>query len=109
MGRQHEGHRHKILRGIAERFYHAALIHLKFVHIHPLWDGNGRSARLLEKWLLSHSLNSRAWKIQSEKYYKEHLEEYYQTINLGVNYYELDYDKCLPFLLLLAKSLEEDS
>jgi len=94
---------------IAERFYHAALIHLKFVHIHPLWDGNGRSARLLEKWFLSHSLNSRVWKIQSEKYYKEHLEEYYQTINLGDNYYELDYDKCLPFLLLLAKSLEEDS
>lgn len=94
---------------IAERFYHAALIHLKFVHIHPLWDGNGRSARLLEKWFLSHSLNSRAWKIQSEKYYKEQLDEYYQNINLGVNYYELDYDKCLPFLLMLAKSLEEDN
>lgn len=91
-----------------ELFYHAALIHLKFVHIHPFWDGNGRAARLLEKWFLSSKMDSRAWKIQSERYYKEHLSNYYNSISLGVNYYELNYDKCLPFLMLLPKALEQD-
>lgn len=93
---------------IAALFYHAALIHLKFVHIHPFWDGNGRSARLLEKWFLATKINSRAWKIQSEKYYKEHLADYYKNINLGANYYELNYDHCIPFLILLVNALKEE-
>ena len=90
---------------IVEAFYHASLLHLKFAHIHPFWDGNGRAARLLEKWFLSEVINGRTWKIQSEKYYKEHLADYYENINLGVNYYELNYDKCMPFLLMLPKSV----
>ena len=89
-------------------FYHASLIHLKFVHIHPFWDGNGRTARLLEKWFLSAKINSRAWKIQSEKYYKENLSNYYKAIHLGVNYYELNYDNSLPFLMLLVEALKEE-
>ena len=90
---------------ITELFYHAALLHLKFVHIHPFWDGNGRTARLLEKWFLTAKINSRAWKVQSEKYYKENLKAYYSNINLGVNYYELDYGGCVDFLVMLGKSL----
>jgi len=93
---------------IEELFYYASLIQLKFVHIHPFWDGNGRAARLLEKWFLAEKINSRAWKIQSEKYYKEHLSDYYEYINLGVNYYELKYENCVPFLTLLAHSLIEE-
>ena len=34
----------------SEVFYFASMIHLVFVKIHPFADGNGRSARLLEKW-----------------------------------------------------------
>lgn len=90
---------------ISQAFYHASLIHLQLAHIHPFWDGNGRTARLLEKWFLATKINGRAWLLQSEKYYKEHLPAYYRNINLGVNYYELNYDKCLPFLLMLAESL----
>lgn len=92
---------------LAEAFYHASLLHLIFVHLHPFWDGNGRTARLLEKWFLATVIGAKAWKIQSEKYYKEHLSDYYRNINLGVNYYELDYDKCLPFLFMLPYSLQE--
>lgn len=33
-----------------EIFYYAAYIHLVFVKIHPFQDGNGRAARLIEKW-----------------------------------------------------------
>jgi len=94
---------------IEQLFYHAALIHLKFVHIHPLWDGNGRTARLLEKWFLSKKINSRAWKIETEKYYKENINTYYKAINLGVNYYELNYNNCIPFLLLITKALQQET
>lgn len=87
-------------------FYFTSLIHLIFAHIHPFSDGNGRAARLLEKWFLSSKLGNKYWKLNSEKYYKEHQQEYYNNINLGVNYYEIDYNKCFPFLLMLPNSLE---
>lgn len=87
-------------------FHFASVIHLNFAHIHPFRDGNGRAARLLEKWFLAEKLGKEFWKLSSEKYYKEHQAEYYANINLGVNFYELDYDKCMPFLLMLSKSLE---
>ena len=86
-------------------FYHAALIHLVFVHIHPFMDGNGRAARLLEKWFLATQLGREAWHIQSEAYYRDHLIEYYKNIKLGLNYYTLNYDRCIPFLKMLPMSL----
>ena len=88
-------------------FYFASMAHLKLAHIHPFVDGNGRAARLLEKWFLAEKLDKKSWLIQSEKYYKENLEQYYKNINLGVNYYELNYDQCLPFLLMLPKALQQ--
>jgi len=90
----------------SEAFYFASYIHLKFAQIHPFRDGNGRAARLLEKWFLTEKTGKDFWKLSSEKYYKEHQMDYYNNINLGVNYYELDYDKCIPFLLMLPRSLE---
>lgn len=90
----------------SESFYFASLIHLKFAHIHPFRDGNGRAARLIEKWFLTEKIGKEFWKLSSEKYYKEHQMDYYNNINLGVNYYELNYDNCIPFLLMLPKSLE---
>ena len=100
-----------LFQGIAQRsktpltpeaaFYHASLLHLRLAHIHPFWDGNGRMARLLEKWLLSKTLNGRAWALPAEKFYKEHLADYYRNIRLGMDFYELDYGKCLPFLAML--------
>ena len=88
-----------------ESFYFASLIHLRFAHIHPFRDGNGRTARLLEKWFLAKTLGDNFWKISSEKYYKEHQTDYYKNINLGINFYELDYSKCVPFLTMLPNCL----
>lgn len=88
-----------------ETFYFASLIHLKFVHIHPFRDGNGRAARLLEKWFIAEKLGPNFWKIPSEEYYKNNQQRYYETINLGVNYYELNYDKCVEFLTMLPACL----
>ncbi len=84
------------------------MIHLKLAHIHPFRDGNGRAARLIEKWFIAEKLGNDFWKILSEKYYKEHQPEYYNNINLGVNYYELNYDKCIPFLLMLPGCLKNE-
>jgi len=91
---------------LEEVFYFASLIHLHFVHIHPFADGNGRAARLLEKWFLAQKLGKTFWNVPSEKYYKEHQADYYTNINLGVNFYELDYNRCLPFLVMLPGCLK---
>lgn len=91
---------------IAEVFYFAAFIHLIFVKIHPWNDGNGRSARLLEKWFLAQKLGHKAWFIQSEKMYYDKHEAYYENIRLlGLEYSELDFKKSLPFLLMLPTSI----
>jgi Fic family protein len=86
---------------VEEILYYASLIHLRFVHIHPFVDGNGRAARLLEKWFLATMLGNNYWNLLSEKYYKENQLDYYNNINLGVNFYELNYSLCIPFLLML--------
>lgn len=88
-----------------EVFYYASLAHLVFVHIHPFADGNGRTARLLEKWFLSSKLWIDFWKLPLEAIYKEKRNLYYKNINLWVNYYELDYKKSLPFILMSIHSL----
>jgi Fic family protein len=91
---------------LKEVFYFASLLHLVFVKIHPFDDGNGRTARLIEKWFLAEKLGDKAWLIQSEKnYYRQH-HAYYKNIRLlGLEYESLDYSKALPFLMMLPQSL----
>lgn len=89
-----------------EVFYFASMIHLRFAHIHPFRDGNGRAARLIEKWFIAEKLGRDFWRIPSEEYYKKNQAKYYETINLGVNFYELNYDKCAEFLKILPNCLK---
>jgi Fic family protein len=91
---------------IKEVFYFASLIHLVFVKIHPFNDGNGRTARLLEKWFLAQKLGAKAWYLQSEKYYYQKHSIYYNNIRaLGLEYDLLEYSKALPFLKMLPQAL----
>jgi Fic family protein len=91
-----------------EIFYYAALIHLVFVKIHPFQDGNGRTARLMEKWFLMEKIGQKAASVQLEKNYYIKLREYYAHIRkIGLDYHDLDYSKCLDFLLMTAKGIDE--
>jgi Fic family protein len=91
---------------IEEIFYYASLIHLIFVNIHPFVDGNGRATRLLEKWFLSKKIGNTSWYINSEKNYWNNRNAYYSNLQIGVNYYEVKYEKSIPFLLMLPNSLQ---
>lgn len=87
---------------IEEAFYFASMIHLVFVKIHPWQDGNGRCARLMEKWFLAQKLGEKAWFVNSEKMYYTHYSLYFHNIRLlGLEYSDLDYQQALPFLLML--------
>ena len=89
-----------------EIFYFASLIHLVFGKIHPFNDGNGRTARLLEKWFMAEKLGEKSWYIGSEFYYYNNLKEYYSNLEkVGIFYERLEYEKALPFLLMLPKAI----
>lgn len=88
-----------------EVLYYASILHLWLAKIHPFMDGNGRSARLLEKWFLASKLGKAAWSVNSEKYYWDHRPAYYQNIALGFNYYALHWERCIPFLLMLPTAM----
>ncbi|MBB5395999.1 Fic family protein [Mucilaginibacter sp. AK015] len=91
---------------IKEAFFFASLIHLVFVKVHPFYDGNGRTARLLEKWFLAQKLGPKAWFLQSEKLYYDQHNTYYNNIRaLGLEYDTLDYSKALLFLNMLPATI----
>jgi len=93
-----------------EIFYYASLLHLVFVKIHPFQDGNGRTARLIEKWFLIEKIGQKATSVQLEKNYYKRLKDYYSNIRkIGLEYDDLDYSKCLDFLLMTVKGIDDQN
>jgi Fic family protein len=91
-----------------EVFYYAALLHLVFVKIHPFQDGNGRTARLIEKWFLIEKIAENAAAVQLEKNYYKKLKDYYSNIRkIGLEYESLDYSKSLDFLLMTVTGIDD--
>lgn len=89
-----------------ETFFYASMLHLVFVKIHPFDDGNGRTARLIEKWFIAQKLGNNAWFLQSEKNYYDNHQTYYNNIRrLGLDYEELNYDEAMAFLQMLPRAI----
>ncbi len=68
----------------------AALMHYQFATIHPYFDGNGRTARLLTSFLLHAGGYGLKGLYSLEEYYANNLPAYYHAISIGPshNYYE---------------------
>lgn len=79
----------------------AGLAHYQFATIHPYYDGNGRTARLLTTLILHRGDYGLHGIYSLEEYYAEHLQGYYDALAVGVshNYYEGRTDaEVTPFL-----------
>lgn len=89
-----------------EIFFWASWIHLMLALIHPFSDGNGRIARLCEKWFLVEKLGKIMVFLSSEEFYFKNRPNYYAALKLGVNYWETDFKKSRPFIKLLSEALK---
>lgn len=58
----------------------AALAHLNFVDIHPFYDGNGRTARLIETMALYLAGYKSPSLVSSEEYFGKNATDYYRAI-----------------------------
>lgn len=67
----------------------AAVAHYQFATIHPYYDGNGRTARLLTTLILHLGGYDLKGLYSLEEYYARHLDAYYEAISVGDshNYY----------------------
>lgn len=92
---------------LPEIFYYAAFTHLVFVKVHPFQDGNGRTARLLEKWFLIEKLGKKIVSVELEKHYYKNLSDYYNNLRKpGLEYTGLDYSQGLDFLTMTISGLK---
>jgi len=67
----------------------AALVHYQFVTIHPYYDGNGRTARLLATFILHRGGYGLNGLLSLEEYHARDLDEYYRALAVHPhhNYY----------------------
>ena len=68
----------------------AAIAHYQFATIHPYYDGNGRTARLLTTLVLHLGGYDLKGLYSLEEYYARNLDAYYQALTIGPthNYYD---------------------
>jgi len=83
-------------------FIRASLAHYYFATIHPFWDGNGRTARLLEALLLQ-SANIKYAPRELSNYYYRNVDEYYIAFSKSLKLKK----NATPFLKFCLKASVE--
>jgi Fic family protein len=88
----------------------AGLVHYQFVTIHPFYDGNGRTARLLATYLLHRGGYGLQGVFSLEEYHARDLEQYYGALvsHPHHNYYEGRADADLTGWLMYFTGLLTD-
>ena len=70
----------------------AGIFHKQFVIIHPFMDGNGRTTRLITKYLLAR-MGLNTFKLFSfENYYNQNVTKYFKSVGVMGDYYEITED-----------------
>lgn len=82
---------------ILSPFIRAALAHYYFCIIHPFWDGNGRTARLLEAIILQ-AANIRYVPKELSNFYYRNIDEYYHAFSKTIKL-KKDFTPFLSFFL----------
>jgi Fic family protein len=65
----------------------AGIVHYQFATIHPYYDGNGRTARLLTTLILHLKGYGLKGLYSLEEYYARHLGSYYDALNIGESHH----------------------
>lgn len=64
----------------------AGILAYEFVTIHPFWDGNGRTARLLATYILkAYGYDLKGFYVM-EEFYDKNIEEYYNSLQMGLHH-----------------------
>lgn len=82
-------------------FIRAALAHYHFCIIHPFWDGNGRTARLIEALLLQ-TANIKYMPKELSNFYYRNIDDYYIAFSRSINEKEIT-----PFIEFYLKAAVE--
>ncbi len=84
----------------------AAQLHLAVLCIHPFRDGNGRTARLLERWFIAQKRGEWAYHIRNGEYYADNRAEYLQNLGrIGSSWEALNLERSMPFLQMLPAAI----
>ncbi len=64
----------------------AGIIEYEFVTIHPFWDGNGRSSRLLANYILkAYGYDLKGFYVM-EEFYDKNINNYYNSLQMGLHH-----------------------
>lgn len=67
----------------------AGIFHKQFVVVHPFMDGNGRTARLVTKYLLARMGLDTFRLFSFENYYNENVTRYFSSVGVLGDYYDI--------------------
>jgi Fic family protein len=91
-----------------EVLFYASQVHVAILAIHPFTDGNGRLARMMERWFVAQQWGRFAWHIQNDRHiYSNRIEYIDRLAAMGRTFDELNWNKSIPVLRMLPDAIAE--